>query len=199
MTAPHWAPTLAESLTQGDLIRDAWVGAQFHPRAALKGGPTGHGGLRTWHQHPTWHPNGDGFGHYLARGRVAFAVIISYSCEIDKPGAPVLIAPVVSLSTVSAEETKAKIIAGEKYSSFAIPELASVIESSYVDLRAITYVPRAVVDQSQRCASATDHGMQRLMAHLIGFFTRVPMSAFQATNASVAGGVTVVTETKATR
>ena len=119
-----------------------------------------------------WIPGADGMGYYLSRGREAFAIVLSQSCEIDKKGskAPVLVAPVLPLAqTVPDVQVRQLIREGRRYAFFPLNELEGHIDESYVDLRAVSFFPRAVLDASDRIGSATDVGAGRLVAHLVGF------------------------------
>jgi len=176
--ASYWAADIANELSQGDLVSDAWVGASANPRAGLISAPTGKGGLKFW-QEAAWKADEQGFGHFLSRGRATHALILSQSCEIDKKGgkAPVLYAPVLGLQASVKDEAAREVIrAGNRYAFFYLPAIDGIIEESYVDLRAITYAPRAVIDVSFRRASASEEGAGALAAHLVAFFTRVDVA-----------------------
>lgn len=183
MSQAYWAESLATELSQGDLLEGVWVGSQFHPRAGLQRGPTAKGGAVTWIELSEWKSGADGRGHFLARGRSTSALVLSQSCEIDKKGgsAPVLIAPVLDLgATVSAHADQENIRRGLRYAFFPLEGRADLLQESYVDFRAISYVPRAVLDASKRMASGSDAGLRRLEAHLVAFFTRIPMNQLKA-------------------
>lgn len=160
------------------MLAGVWVGSQFHPRMSLKRGATQKGGGAAWiDDGPALNPTSDGFGHYLARGKSAFALVLSDSCEMDKRGGkvPVLVAPVISLTVVGDEATRETIRNERRYAFFPVDALAEQIDASYVDFRAISYVPRQVLDDSTRVASGDPLGIERLTAHLVGFFTRISL------------------------
>lgn len=183
MTARYWSPGPATELSQCDLLAGVWIGSQFHPRTSLVRGPTVKGGGIVWHQDAQWKPSSDGLGHYLARGRQTYALVLSQSCEIDKRGgkSPVLVAPVVDLAAgVQDVESRERIRAGRRYAFFPLEGLPGVLQESYVDFRAISYVPRAVLDEAERPASATESGLERLSSHLVAFFTRISLSSVKA-------------------
>ncbi|WP_017757036.1 hypothetical protein [Pseudacidovorax intermedius] len=172
----YWAAALEADLSQGDLISDAWIGATVVPRTGLKHS-TGKGGVKIWSESP-FAAGPDGAGHFLARGRESFSLVLSQSCEIDKQGskAPVLVAPVVDLAkTVPDPDLRQRYRSGGRYAFFPLPELPGYLPESYVDLRAITYMPRAVIDSLARHGSASASGLHSLTAHLVAFFTRVDM------------------------
>ena len=173
----YWAETPEDELSQGDLLADSWIGTTVSPRVGLARGATAKGGLLNWQEAP-FSTGPDGLGHFLSRGKPAHCIVLSQSCEIDKKGgkAPVLIAPVIDLvAAVQDDAVREKIRSAGRYAFFPLPALGEVIRESYVDLRAITYVPRVVLDGLPRAASASTHGARALTAHLVGFFTRVDL------------------------
>lgn len=171
----YWASELAEELSQGDLLEDAWIGASVSPRKALKKA-TGKGGKIFWDE-SVWTEDANQLGHFLARGRRVHALVLSQSCEIDKAGGslPVLVAPVFPLSIIQDASLRDRYRKGERYAFMPLDELPGVVSESYVDLRTITYVPRAIIDAYERKGSATDAGALRLSTQLVAFFTRIPM------------------------
>ncbi|MDO9357894.1 MAG: hypothetical protein Q7T70_02735 [Polaromonas sp.] len=134
--------------------------------------------MRYW-QETAWKADQQGFGHFLSRGRAVQALILSQSCEIDKKGgkAPVLFAPVLDLQNSVKDEAQREIIrSGSRFAFFYLPALAGILPESYVDLRAISYAPRAVMDAWLRQGSASEDGANLLAAHLVAFFTRVDVT-----------------------
>lgn len=174
----YWAEALAEEISQGDLLDGAWIGTSASPRVGLKKAPTKSKGGVSWDE-SVWTSDANNLGHFLARGRKVHALVLSQSCEIDKKGGvlPVLLAPIFPLSVIQSEEIRQKTRMGERFAFLYLDPIEGVIEESYVDLRAITYVPRAVVDQCTRKASAGVDGTDRLSAQLVAFFTRISMDS----------------------
>ena len=156
-----------------------WVGSQPSPRVSLERGATARGGKLIWNETSAWVAGKDGLGHFLGRGRQTLSVVLSQSCEIDKRGgkAPVLVAPVVPLSSITDDRVRENIRMGGRYAFFPLPAVDDIVVDSYVDLRAISYLPRNVLDSARRLASASEAGALDLAAHLVAFFTRIRYSA----------------------
>lgn len=175
-----WRVDVADDLSQGDLLGDTWIGSQPSPRVGLKRGATAKGGSVIWNEQDTWTAGSDGCGYFLGRGRQAYSLVLSHSCEIDKRGgkAPVLVAPVLSLLDHTKDESQREFVrAGRRYAFFYLGNLPCGLDGEfYADLRAITYLPRAVLDELPRIASGSGAGVQELSTHLVAFFTRVPMA-----------------------
>ena len=178
----YWSDALVDELSQGDLLCETWVGTTVVPRVGLKRGPTAKGGKISWEE-SIWTPTTDGFGYFLGKGRNIHAIVLSQSCEIDKAGGklPVLIAPVFPMSNISDLAMQENVRTGRRFAFLPLPAIDGVLTESYADFRAITYLPRAVVDQSERKCSVTDDGADRLAAQLVGFFTRLPFDALSKT------------------
>lgn len=182
MKAAFWAEAPAVELSQGDLIAGVWVGSQFHPRASLKRGPTQKGGATTWLEGTELAVGSDGFGHFLARGKESYALVTTESCEIDKKGGkvPILVAPVLDMNALGDEQFREVVRMRRRYAFFPLPAVEGHFNESYVDLRAMSFVHRPVLEGSTRVASATPEGVEQLAAHIVGFFTRVSMSELKA-------------------
>lgn len=166
-----WAEKLADELSQGDLLSGAWIGGTADPRQALRKG-TGKGGAVIWTGVNALAPEQDGKAPYLSRGRQCFALVLSQDCEMDKKGGavPVLVAPVLALETLAPEMRD--IVRQHRRHAFLHLPAVGPIEESYCDLRAISFVPRPVVDELGRVASASAEGELRLAAQVIMFLFR---------------------------
>ena len=171
-----WADTLADDLSQGDLLHDAWIGTAVTPRVGLRRGATAKGGKQTWDE-GEWLPKVDGIGYFLGRGRAAFAILLSHDCEIDKPGGqqPVLVAPVYPLTVIQELAIQEIVRQGQRFAFLPVPAIPGVLPESYADFRSICYLPRAGVDQSERKQSVSADGKTEIAARLIAFFTRVSL------------------------
>ena len=82
----------------------------------------------------------------------------------------------IALSTVTDAAMRGVIRSGDRYAFFPLPALAGVLDEAYVDLRAIAYLPRVVIDDAPRRASASEDGAADLAAHIVAFFTRIPVT-----------------------
>jgi len=171
-----WADALAEDLSQGDLLHDAWIGTAGTPRVGLRRGATAKGGKQTWDE-GEWLPQADGIGYFLGRGRSAFGIVLSHDCEIDKPGGkqPVLVAPVFPLAVIQAPAIQEMVRQGQRFAFLPLPAIPGVLPESYADFRSICYLPRVGVDESERKQSVGEVGKNAITTRLIAFFTRVQM------------------------
>jgi hypothetical protein len=185
LKAAFWAAEVADDLSQGDVVAGVWIGSQFTPRASLVRGPTQKGGIEVWRQGTdlALDPKTN-YGHFLARGRESLAMVLTESCEIDKKqkAVPVLVAPLIALEMIKDEKHRDTIRQERRHAFFPIEALQGKFEESYVDLRAITYLPRDVLDGADRVASVTSSGVQRLAAHIVGFFTRIDLNSITVTS-----------------
>lgn len=172
--AGYWADSLANELSQGDLLSDAWIGTSVSPGIALKKGATGKNGKQIWDE-SVWSANADGFGHFLARGRSVHALVLSHSCEIDKQGGavPVLVAPIYPLSIIHDADVRERTRKGDRFAFMPIDAIPGVIAESYADFRLTSYLQRYVVDTRLRNGSASEDGAKLLTAKLVAFLTRV--------------------------
>ena len=169
----YWADEVAAELSQGDLLQNIWVGTSTNPRRGLQAGSTLPKGIKSWIE-GDWKES-DGFGHFLARGQNISAVVISQSCELDKQGGkmPVLVAPVLSIDTITVEAMRDNVREGRRHAFLPLPAIAGLLQESYLDLRRITHIPRPVIDLCDRVRSVSTAGEQRLIAQLVLFLTRI--------------------------
>lgn len=113
----------------------------------------------------------------------AFGVVLTHDCEIDKDDkqrGSILVGLVRPLSSVSGEENQEGIRQYTRHRAFYLPASASegdeafpyLAEDGYVDLRRITSVRRAALDELERKARMNEDGRLMLQEHLFRFFTR---------------------------
>ena len=110
-------------------------------------------------------------------------MVVSHSCEIDKKGGkgPVLVAPVLSLAlTIKAPTDRDFIRSGRRFAFFYVPAQGTLVEESYVDLRGTTYLRRKALDSSTRVLSSSADGVERLVAHLVAFLTRIDVEGLKS-------------------
>ena len=177
-----WLSDLKPSLSQGDLVAPVCVGTATSPFSPLIQQPTQKGGIRPWVV-GEWAADESGLGFYLSRGQLIHSVIVSYDCDLDKssPNDPVSIAPVLSLlGTVSSETARASIRNGERYPFLFLPEIDGIIPDSYIDFRRVTYSRFRDINTLKRLKSASENGVTKFQAHLIGFYTRLDPGAMTA-------------------
>lgn len=175
----YWADGIESELTQGDLLQDVWVGSSVSPRRALESG-------NMKNTTPTWEecgsalkPNHSGLGHFLARGRSGYAIVISHSCEIDKPRARVLVlvAQVTPLSQLNDATTCENIRQGRRQAFLFLPGIENIFPESYADLRTICYLDKTITDSCVRLRSVTQNGMNLLQCQIVSFVTRIKMDS----------------------
>ena len=180
--AGYWADSLANELSQGDLLSDAWIGTSLSPGIALKKGATGKQGAQNWDE-SVWSANADGFGHFVARGRSVHALVLSHSCEIDKQegAVPILVAPIYPLSIIQDPDVRERTRKGDRFAFMPVDAIPSVIAESYADFRLTCYLQRSVVFSRRRSASASENGAKLLTAKLVAFLTRVDINSIVGT------------------
>lgn len=170
-----WDIQLKSELSQGDLLSLVLVGTAANPRKALIRGQTKRGGGETWDA-STWKPDGNGIGHFLARGQEINVIVLSQDCEIDKDDgrAPVLVAPVFPISVIQDQEALNAVVSRKRYPFLPLPEIQGVIKPSYADLRCISYIDRKLIAAAERKKSMSANGVEELVKQIIAFFTHVP-------------------------
>jgi hypothetical protein len=172
--ADWWAARLEDRLSQGDILQPCPVGGPAQPPKFLRRGSTRSGGVNIWEETPTWTADPDGVGIYLGRGRRLASIVLTHSCELDKPGTGrVLIAP-ISPVDVLAPQHREDILAQRKLAFLPLPDLPT-LGTCYADLRCVLNIDRKLAESEKRTASMTEDGRRRLHAQLIGFFARVDL------------------------
>lgn len=184
----YWANSIEHELTQGDLLRDVWVGSSATPKRSLKSGNMASNRIPTWEEcGSTLITDHSGMGHFLARGRSAYAIVISHSCEIDKGGSkvPVLVAQVNPISQIDSQACE-NIRQGLRQAFLFLPEIEGIFPESYADLRTICYLPRAIINSCERVRSVTQDGLNLLACQVVSFVTRVNMDSITTTQPATA-------------
>jgi hypothetical protein len=172
MAVPWWRPLAAESrLSQGDVLADSTFALPLHPRTSLVKHVFS-GGAPGWKESPSWQTDASGFGHCLGRGRVAHALVVTHSCQLDKGERTgrVLLAPISPIASVK-EQDRDRIMAGERISFVPLPGIPE-LGDYYADLRPImAFDPRAV-EKLQRVATMSAQGVVELRDRIATFFMR---------------------------
>jgi hypothetical protein len=180
LIAPLWADQLRSDLSQGDLISEVPHGAPAAADRFLERGPTLKGGIAQWLETSEWKPDGDNRGHFLALGRRPKVLVLSHDCEIDKKASlPVLVAPVLPIELLGAEQRQS-VVDGRRYAFFYLAHLGESGSESYVDFRAMAFLPRKVLDEAHREQSMTDVAVEDLQYQLVAFLTRIPIDELRA-------------------
>jgi hypothetical protein len=100
--------------------------------------------------------------------------VISHSCEIDKlketGEGRVLVAPVLSIDGLE-PEMRTTVLQQEHLALLPLPEIPT-LGTHYADLRLITPVERSLIKDSERIASMTEQGPDRLYAQVFKFIMR---------------------------
>ena len=104
MASSWWRPDLNDKgLSQGDVIRDLPFAISVDPPTRLKKS-AGKGGVESWN--PTARSSkGGSKQHYLFEGKEAPGLVVSHSCDLDKPvdRSRVLVAPVRPITALESE------------------------------------------------------------------------------------------------
>jgi hypothetical protein len=165
MAGSWWREDLIEKLSQGDVLRPVALALPIRPEIGLKKVTCKKGATH-------WAPETSD-GHFLARGGTAHTIVLSHSCDLDKPkdGAAVLVAPVFKIDTLPPEH-RGPVLEQRTISMLALPELPEVGDA-YVDLRSPRPIPRELAGPQARLVSMSDTGLIRLQAQLMEFFLRL--------------------------
>jgi len=164
-----WSPTLQTSLSQGDVISELPVSIGKSPLTHLKS-RTAKFGVRVWNETDT-PTQENGAYHVLAIWSSRYSLVISHSCELDKPNNKrVHLAPVGLISdlepkiadNIRSQQTKGQLILP------SVPRLGDC----YADLRVIAPVQRELIDSAPRLASMTEAALDRLYSQIVAYFLR---------------------------
>jgi hypothetical protein len=121
-----------------------------------------------------------------AQTRVGYAILISHSCELDKPPPHRVIALVRQVSELSKEEEKETIRNNGKYACFYLPSIEDKLPESYVDFRRISTIGPKWLLTTTRQASLTDHARKKMLLALIRFFARLELKQDVFSNGELA-------------
>lgn len=162
-----WAPSPDPRLSQGDVRTMVPIAPVLHPLSTL-----GKKNAGLWEQLSDWSEDRDGMSHCLARGKRPSVIVVSHSCELDKPQrkSRVLVAPVNLATTLDAKQ-KEVIFAQKRISLMPLPDVPS-LGDCYADLRSIMSVDRSFLDEAARVGVLSDDWVLRLQAQLVAFFSR---------------------------
>ncbi len=182
---PGWwrAELNPQGLSQGDVIRVLISGTAVVPVQALRSRPFKKG-IAGWEVLPAWAPGNNDVGHYLASGKMTPCLVVSHSCDLEKPKdtARVLIAPMRPLAPFK-EEDREIVLRQENINLFPLPEIPG-LEDHCADLRCISYVDRKLVDASELIVSMAEDATKILQARLVHFFTRIKIPKDQFTKST---------------
>lgn len=171
-----WAPALNPlGLSQGDLLAPVPIGTSRVPVGFIGRDSWPRQGKNYWPEYEEFQPGKNApTGLFLAKGTLAHCLVISHSCELDdKPNVGrVIVAPVGSIERVPDSGFRERIMAGARRAFMPLPGTPK-IGDAYADLRAITFVERALVPDANRVASMTEEGVYRLQAQVVGYFSRL--------------------------
>lgn len=172
MAGTSWwlSPTEEPRLSQGDIIvAAAFVKALYPLSFLVRSSIKGQGSL--WVESPERKEDSNGFFHCLGRGSLAAALVLTHSCQLDKPekGGRVILAPVRSASKLS--ENRTDVMAGSKIAFVPLPDVPE-LGDCYADLRSMMALDREVVKAYVRLAAMTADAQKALHERLVGFFAR---------------------------
>ncbi len=161
-----------QGLSQGDVIRLLISGSAVVPIRPLRSRPLPKG-KSGWEELTGWSPGNNDVGHYLAAGKMLPCLVVSHSCDMEKPKdtARVLIAPMRPLNVFSSEEREL-VLQRSRANLVPLSEIPGW-EDSCADLRCISYVDRWMVNASERVVSMTEEATRIFQAQLVHFFTRI--------------------------
>ena len=157
-------------LSQGDIIADTAFVKAVHPaiflvRSSIKGqGPL-------WSESNERKNDNNGSFPCLGRGRLATALVLTHSCQLDKPesGGRVIVAPVRPASNLT--DNRDAVMRGQRVAFVPLPDVTG-LGDCYADLRAMGALDRVVVDAYTRLAAMAKDKLRFLHERLTGFFVR---------------------------
>lgn len=182
--ASWWRTELnPQGLSQGDVIRLLISGSAVMPLRPLRSRPLPKG-KSGWEELTAWSPGNNEVGHYVAAGKMLPCLVISHSCDMEKPKdtARVLIAPMRPLSVFNPEEREL-VLQRSRANLVPLSEIPGW-EDSCADLRCISYVDRQMVSVSERVVSMTQEATKIFQAQLVFFFTRIVIPSDEFNRAS---------------
>lgn len=165
----YWSDTPEDELSQGDVLEEVLFGvAEYPPCELRKQTVKKHGDVWV----PYSKPCGDRYFNWLGRGRLAMALVISHSCDLDKREGKnrVIVAPVARASSIEPRHWE-NIRAYGRRALFPLPSVPS-IGDAYSDLRQLTTVDRAFLEKARKLCSMSEDGLKLLQRHLVGFLVR---------------------------
>ncbi len=106
---------------------------------------------------------------YEAKARPVRVMLLSHSCEYDKPPKNALVAQVRLLSELN-EENHEAIRTYRQYNTFYLPEIASKMQHSFVDFRYIGFIPKTILQHKaqheHRVISLDEDGIAALQRQI---------------------------------
>ncbi len=111
----------------------------------------------------------------LAFCQVAFGMVLSHGCEIDKDSKHRMVALIRSLSGVPSEGQEI-IRANRNFSSCYLPAYGEIMGESYVDFRRITTLHPDFLKNPERIVSLTDKAVKYIQTQFFRFLTRRDVS-----------------------
>lgn len=111
----------------------------------------------------------------IAFCQLAFGVILSHGCEIDKDSKHRTVALIRPLSNVS--QGREIIKANDNFSYWYLPAYGEIMGESYVDFRRITTLHPDFLKNSERIVSLTDNAVKHLQMQYFRYLTRRDIKA----------------------
>jgi hypothetical protein len=169
-------------LCQGDIIREIphinlkpplplTVIRKEHVKYGIKFAPYGYGSSA-----PEGGFHFDQGEQVLASCQLAFGMVLSHGCEIDKDSRYRMIALIRPLS-VAPSDGQEIIRANNDLSSCYLPAYGEIMGESYVDFRRITTLHPDFLRDAERIVSLTDDAMKYIQAQFFRYFTRLDVSS----------------------
>jgi len=172
-----WLQALnARGLSQGDILKDVPIGATRVPLTFVSHAV--HLDRRQkniWTQYDALQPIApdDPSGHWLAKGRIMHALVLTHNCDLDdiKDSERLLVAPISHISRVTSSDVdRQRIMQGARATYVPLRDVPG-IGDCYADLRSICPLDRHLFSNGSRICSMTDDAVLILRAQLIIHFT----------------------------
>jgi len=117
-----------------------------------------------------------GVGNWIAKGRIALALVISHDCDLDdvRDTERIMVAPVHEITRVtSGAEDRERIMRGARPTYVALPGVPR-FGDCYAELRSLCPLDRHLFSlTTSRLCSMTDEAVALLRAQLVHYFTRL--------------------------
>lgn len=172
-------------LSPGDILASVPIGSTRLPIAFLPKEPylnkQGRH-LYTKYDELQEYPNEEGVGNWIAKGRIAMALVVSHDCDLDdgKDTERIVVAPVFPIARVtSSEEDRARIKEGGRATYVPLPGVPSAGDCC-AELRSICPLDRGLFNASNRHCSMTEEAVFVYREQLIHYFTRLNPEKLEA-------------------
>lgn len=172
--------SLDPELSQGDILVDV-PHLSIRPPITVLRSSTGRGGAKLYqpYEHGSAAPPPGGFRltqqgeDVVSSCQMAWGIVLTHSCEIDKPDTKLVSVLLVRSLRPLPEATQATIREGRNYSTFFLPASSDgQFNESFIDFRRVTCIDRAYIGPETRLFSLSDEAVRAFLAKFFLYITR---------------------------